>query len=177
MSSSSTSRIALFIDGASLHATAKALGFDIDYKRLLSEFQSRGRLLRAYYYTPLEDQGSSSMRPLINWLSYNGYTVVTKTTKAYVDGNGRRRVTRNANIELAVNAMELADRIDQLVLVSGDGDFRRLVEAVQRRGVQVTVVSSAARQSPLIEDELRRQADIFTDIAELMPRISRDLSE
>ena len=178
MPSSSRSKIGLFIDGPNLYATARALGFDIDYRRLLAEFESRGTLLRAFYYTTVnEDQEISSIRPLIDWLDYNGYTVVTKATKEFVDGSGRRKFKRNMDIELAVNAMELADHIDQMVLFSGDGNFRRLVEAVQRRGVLVTVISTMASQPPMIADELRRQADVFTDIAELQPRIDRESSE
>ena len=119
-------KIALFIDGANLYATAKSLGFDIDYKRLLREFQSRGYLVRAFYYTAvIEDQEYSSIRPLIDWLDYNGYTVVTKATKEFVDQTGRRKVKGNMDIELAVDAMELAPHIDQMVLFSGDGDFTR----------------------------------------------------
>jgi Uncharacterized conserved protein len=157
--SSSSNRIALFIDGANLYATAKTLGFDIDYKRLLKEFHSRGTLLRAFYYTAIiEDQEYSSIRPLIDWLDYNGYTVVTKATKEFVDPTGRRKVKGNMDIELAVDAMELAQHIDEMVLFSGDGDFRSLVEAVQRRGVRVTVVSTISSQPPMIADELRRQA-------------------
>ena len=155
-------KIALFIDGANLYATAKSLGFDIDYKRLLREFQSRGYLLRAFYYTAVvEDQEYSSIRPLIDWLDYNGYTVVTKATKEFVDQTGRRKVKGNMDIELAVDAMEIAGHIDHMVLFSGDGDFRSLVEAVQRRGVRVTVVSTISTQPPMVADELRRQADIF----------------
>src|SRR6266511_3685860 len=146
-------KLALFIDGANLYATAKSLGFDIDYKRLLREFQSRGDLLRAFYYTAvIEDQEFSSIRPLIDWLDYHGYM----------------------DIELAVDAMELAGHIDHMVLFSGDGDFRSLVEAVQRRGVRVSVVSTTSTQPPMIADELRRQADQFVDIVELQPKISRD---
>jgi uncharacterized LabA/DUF88 family protein len=175
---SSSNKIAVFIDGANLYATAKALGFDIDYKRLLKEFQSRGDLVRAFYYTAIiEDQEYTSIRPLIDWLDYNGYTVVTKPTKEFVDAFGRRKVKGNMDIELAVHAMELAEHIDQIVLFSGDGDFRSLVEAVQRRGVHVTVVSTIASQPPMIADELRRQADVFTDLAELQSKIGRDPSE
>src|SRR2546426_11076515 len=160
-----TEKIALFIDGANLYATAKSLGFDIDYKRLLREFQSRGNLLRAFYYTAvIEDQEYSSIRPLIDWLDYNGYTVGTKATKEFIDAPGRRKVKGNMDIELAVDAMELAEHIDQMVLFSGDGDFRSLVEAVQRRGVRGTVISTIASQPPMIADELRPQADVFTDL-------------
>lgn len=171
-------KIALFIDGANLNATCKALGFDIDYKRLLGEFQSRSTLLRAFYYTTvIEDQECSSIRPLVDWLDYNGYTVVTKPTKEFVDASGRRKVKGNMDIELAVDAMELAKHIDQMVLFSGDGDFRSLVEAVQRRGVRVTVVSTIANQSPMLADELRRQADEFIDLAQLKLKLGRDPSE
>src|SRR5947207_7903987 len=174
----SSNDTALFIDGANLYATAKALGFDIDYRRLLKEFQSRGTLLRAFYYTAIiEDQEFTSIRPLIDWLDYNGYTVVTKATKEFIDASGRRKVKGNMNIELAVNAMELADHIDQMVLFSGDGDFRPLLEAVQRRGVHVTVVSTLTSQPPMVADDLRRQADAFVDLAELKAKLGRDPSE
>src|ERR1700750_1148765 len=178
MPPSTTNKIALFIDGANLYATAKTLGFDIDYKRLLKEFQGRGTLVRAFYYTAIiEDQEYSSIRPLIDWLDYNGYTVVTKATKEFVDQTGRRKVKGNMDIELAVDAMEIAEHIDQMVLFSGDGDFRSLVEAVQRRGVRVTVVSTISTQPPMGADELRRQADVFLDIVELQPKIGRDPAE
>jgi len=168
----------LFIDGANLHATAKALGFDIDYKRLLTDVQNRGTLVRAFYYTAIiEDQEYSSIRPLIDWLDYNGYTVVTKATKEFFDASGRRKVKGNMDIELAVDAMELAGQIDQMMLFSGDGDFRSLVAAMQRRGVRVTVVSTIATQPPMIADDLRRQADVFVDLRELQPKISRGPSE
>jgi uncharacterized LabA/DUF88 family protein len=171
-------RIALFIDGANLHATARAVGFDIDYKRLLKEFHSRGNLLRAFYYTAIiEDQEYPSVRPLIDWLDYNGFTVVTKSAKEFDDGEGRRKFKRNMSVELAINAMELAEHVDQIVLFSGDGDFRSLVEAVQRRGVTVTVVSTISSQPPMIADELRRQADVFTDLVQLQTKLGREPSQ
>jgi len=173
-----SSHIALFIDGANLHATARALGFDIDYRRLLQEFQTHGVLLRAFYYTAiLEDQEYSTVRPLIDWLDYNGYTVITKPTKEYIDASGRRKLKNRMDVELAVDAMQVAEHIDEMVLFSGDGDFRPLVEAVQRRGVRVTVVSSISSQPPMAADELRRQADVFVDVAELRARIARPLVE
>jgi uncharacterized LabA/DUF88 family protein len=175
---SSSNRIALFIDGANLYATSKALGFDIDYKRLLKEFQGRGTLVRAFYYTAIiEDQEYSSIRPLVDWLDYNGYAVVIKATKEYIDASGRRKVKGNVDVELAVGAMELAEHIDQMVLFSGDGDFRSLVEAVQRHGVHVTVISTISIQPPMIADDLRRQADVFVDLRELQAKIARDPSE
>ena len=175
--SSSTNKLALFIDGANFYATAKALGIDVDYKRVLKAFEDRGTLVRAFYYTAIIEDGEfSSLRPLVDWLDYNGYTVVTKPVKEYLDSAGRRKAKGNLHTELAVNAIELAGRIDEMVLFSGDGDFRSLVEALQRRGVRVTVVSSIATQPALVADELRRQADAFVEIDTLRTKIGRDPS-
>lgn len=171
-------KVALFIDGANLYATSKALGFDIDYKRLLQEFKSSCYLLRAFYYTAMiEDQEYSSIRPLIDWLDYNGYRVVTKPTKEFFDATGRRKIKANMDIELAVDAMEIAAHVDHILLFSGDGDFRRLVEALQRMGKKVSVISTLQTQPPMIADDLRRQADHFVDLASLQSRIGRDPSE
>lgn len=167
-------KIALFIDGVNLFSATKALGFEIDYRQLLGEFERRGTLLRALYYTAItEDQQYSSLRPLIDWLDYNGYAVVTKPSKEFTDSSGRRKIKGSMDVELAVDALELASHIDRMVLFSGDGDFRPLLAAMQRRGVKVTVVSSIACQPPMIADELRRQADSFIDLAELQTRITR----
>ena len=175
---SSKDKIAVFIDGANLYATAKSLGFDIDYRKLLKEFQSRGTLIRAFYYTALvEDQEYSSIRPLVDWLDYNGYTVVTKPAREFTDASGRRKIKGNMDIELAVDAMELAPHVDQMVLFSGDGDFRRVVESVQRQGVRVSVISTVVTQPPMVADDLRRQADEFIDLASMQGKIGRDPSE
>lgn len=167
-------RIALFIDGANLYAAARALGFDIDYKRLLDLFGSKARLIRAFYYTALlDDQEYSPIRPLVDWLDYNGYTMVTKPTKEYTDAMGRRKIKGNMDIELAIDVMEMAQHLDHIVLFSGDGDFRRLVEAVQRKGLRVTVVSTVRSVPPMVADELRRQADNFVELQDLAPHIQR----
>ncbi|MEM7695113.1 MAG: NYN domain-containing protein [Pseudomonadota bacterium] len=171
-------KIALFIDGANLYSAARSLGFDIDYKRLLAEFGKKGYLLRAYYYTALaEDQEFSTLRPLIDWLDYNGYSVVTKPLKEFFDQTGRRKVKGNMDIELVIDAMELSDQVDHVVLFSGDGDFRRLAEAVQRKGKKFSVVSTLQTQPPMIADDLRRQADNFIELAELQKLIGRDPAE
>jgi uncharacterized LabA/DUF88 family protein len=168
-------RIALFVDGANLHGTAKSLGFDIDFKRLLALFRQKGVLVRALYYTAIaEDQEYSSIRPLIDWLDYNGFTMVTKPTKEFTDASGRRKVKGNMDIELAVDAMRLADALDHIVLFSGDGDFRSLVAALQQAGKRVSVVSTLQTQPPMVADELRRQADQFIDLADLEQQIGRD---
>ncbi len=168
-------RIALFIDGANLYSAAKSLNFDIDYKKLLDEFRKRGVLVRAYYYTAIiEDQDYSPLRPLVDWLDYNGFTMVTKAAKRYTEyGTGLTRTKGNMDIEIAVDMMEICGHVDHVVLFSGDGDFRRLVEAVQRKGVRVTVVSTVKSQPPMASDDLRRQADTFVDLMDLATLIGR----
>lgn len=171
-------RLALFIDGANFYATSKALGFDIDYRRLLKEFNSRGFLLRASYYTALiEDQEYNSIRPLIDWLDYNGFRIVTKSTREYTDATGRRKIKTNMDVHLAVDALEMADRLDHIYLFSGDGDFAPLVMALQRKGVKVTVVSTVMTQPAMISDELRRAADVFLDLNDIANKIGRDANE
>lgn len=171
-------RIALFIDGANLYATAKALGFDIDYKRLLGFFRKRSRLIRAIYYTALMDDAEySPIRPLIDWLDYNGYKVVTKPAKEFTDSMGRRKIKGNMDIELAIDVMQLSDNLDHIVLFSGDGDFRSLVSAVQAKGRRVSVVSTLTTRPPMVADDLRRQTDQFIDLADLRDEIGRDPAE
>ena len=173
-----TERTALFIDGANLYSAARSLGFDIDYRRLLKVFRDKGRMVRAYYYTALvEDQEYSPIRPLIDWLDYNGYTMVTKPTKEFTDAMGRRKLKGNMDIELAIDVLEMAEHLDHVILFSGDGDFRRLVEAVQRKGLRVSVVSTIKSSPPMVADELRRQADDFIELADLAPLIARNPSE
>jgi uncharacterized LabA/DUF88 family protein len=167
-------RLALFIDGANLYAAAKALGFDVDYKLLRQEFDRRGKLMRAFYYTALiEGDEYSPIRPLVDWLHYNGFCVVSKPAREYTDAVGRRKIKGNMDIELAVNAIELAPRLDHAVIFSGDGDFRPLIESLQRQGVRVSVVSTIRSQPPMISDDLRRQADNFIELDALRDIIGR----
>ena len=167
-------RLALFIDGSNLYAATKALGFDIDYKLLRAEFMRRGKLVRAFYYTALvENDEYSPIRPLVDWLDYNGFMLVTKPAKEFIDAQGRRKVKGNMDIELAVDAMEMALHVEHIVLFSGDGDFRPLVEALQRKGVRVSVVSTIRSSPPMIADDLRRQADNFIELDELREVIGR----
>lgn len=168
-------RLALFIDGSNLYAAAKALGFDIDYKLLRQEFERRGKLLRAFYYTALlENDEYSPIRPLVDWLNYNGYSMVTKPAKEYTDSQGRRKVKGNMDIELAVDAMKLAPSLDHIIIFTGDGDFRALVNALQEQGKRVSVVSTLETKPAMVADELRRQADEFVDLADLEKHICRD---
>lgn len=167
-------RVAVFIDGSNLYAAARSLNFDIDYRKLLELFRQSARLIRATYYTALiEDQEYSPIRPLVDWLDYNGFKLVTKPAKEFTDSTGRRKVKGNMDIEVAVDMLEMSDRMDHAVLFSGDGDFRCLVEALQRRGIRVTVVSTIRTSPPMVADELRRQADIFVELESMIPQIAR----
>lgn len=162
-----TERIALFIDGANLYSAARALGVDLDFKALLESFRSEAVLVRAYYYTAVvEGEEFSAVRPLVDWLGYNGFSTITKPAKRFTDNQGHSRIKGNMDIEIAVDMLELSPRLDHVVLFSGDGDFRRLVQAVQAKGVRVTVVSTVKSQPPMIADDLRRQADAYIDLAE-----------
>lgn len=168
-------RIAIFIDGANVHATVKAMGISVDYKRLLEFFRSQARLVRATYYTAVfENQEIISIRPLLDWLDYNGYRIVTKPIKEYADDEGRRKLKGNIDVELAVDTLELATHLDHVVLFSGDGNFRALVQALQQMGLRVSVVSTLTTQSAMVAEELRRQADQFIDLAEIERYIDRD---
>ena len=170
-----TEKLALFIDGANLYGAAKGLQFDIDYKRLLELFARKCTLVRAFYYTAVaEDQEFSPLRPLVDWLDYNGFSVVTKPLKEFTDTQGKRRVKGNMDIELAIDVMEMSAFVDHVVIFSGDGDFRRLVEAVQLRGRRVSVVSTIRTSPPMVADELRRQADNFIELDELKSQIARE---
>lgn len=169
-------RTALFIDGANLYKAARGLGFDMDYKSLLAKSRSASRLVRAYYYTSIQEESGqeySPLRPLVDWLDYNGYTMVTKTAREFTDAQGRKRFKGSIDIEIVVDMLTLASRLDHIVLFTGNGDFRRAIEALQAAGVRVTVVSTIKSQPPMASDELRRQADRFIDLAELQADIGR----
>lgn len=169
-------KAALFIDGANLYKAARALGFDMDYKSLLAKARNSCQLVRAYYYTAIQedkDQDYSPLRPLVDWLDYNGYTMVTKTAREFTDAMGKKRFKGSTDIELAVDMLSLAPKLDHIVLFSGNGDFKRAIEAVQAQAVRVTIVSTIKSQPPMVSDDLRRQADRFFDLAELEKDIGR----
>ena len=169
-------RTCLFIDGVNLYSSARALEFDIDYRKMLNLFRSRTKLLRAYYYTALvEDDNFSPIRPLIDWLDYNGFTMVTKTAKVYHDQfSDKRRIKGNMDMDLAIDMLEMCPYMDHVILFSGDGDFKKLCEVVQKKGLRLSVVSTVQTTPQMIADELRRQADNFIDLADIIPLIDRD---
>ena len=169
-----TERTALFIDGANLYSAARSLNADLDFSKLLEMYRGQGVLVRTHYYTAvIEGEEFSPIRPLVDWLGYNGFSVVTKPVKRFTDAQGHSRTKGNMDIEIAVDMLELAPHVQHMVLFSGDGDFRRAVQAVQAKGVRVTVVSTTRSQPPMIADELRRQADAFVELNDLLPEIGR----
>ncbi|MBA5723988.1 NYN domain-containing protein [Candidatus Liberibacter sp.] len=174
----SREKVALFIDGANLYASSKALGFDIDYRKLLKAFESRAHVWRAYYYTAIvedAEQQYSPLHPLLDWLCYNGYKVVTKNAKEFVDSFGRRKIKASMDLELAVDAFEQSEGVDHLIIFSGDGDFTTLVGALQRRSKKITIVSTVLSNPAMVSDQLRRQADHFIDLAYMKDEIGRDI--
>ena len=169
-------KIALFINGPNLHHTARRLGFDVDFKRLLARFGQYGSLVRAYYYTVVDEGGGPpGIKPLADWLDYNGFTVRSKLSKVTDDGQGRRKIRRQIGVELSVDAMGLARHVTRVFLFSGDGDLRSLVAALQRQGCQVALVSSTRTAPSMVADELRRRANAFNELDDLKDSIGRTL--
>jgi len=169
-------KTAIFIDGANLYKAARGLGFDIDYKRLLAIGLEQSQLVRAYYFTAIQEdreQDYSPLRPLVDWLDYNGYSMITKLAHEYTDSQGRKRFKGSVDVELTVEMLNLAEHIDHLILFSGNGDFRKAIEAVQAKGVRVTIVSTMKSNPAIAADELRRQADKFFDLSDLEKSIGR----
>lgn len=168
-------KTALFIDGSNFYAATKLLNMDVDYAKLHQFFSQDTNLIRAYYYTALpEDQEFSPLRPLIDWLDYNGFSVVSKLTRGFIDPEtGKKRTKGNMDMELALDMLKLAPHIDHAVLFSGDGDFCRLLEDVQGIGVRVSVVSTTKTSPPMVADSLRRMADIFVEMETLRDYIAR----
>jgi uncharacterized LabA/DUF88 family protein len=170
-----TDRTYVFIDGPNFYATVKAISLDVDYKRMLQLFRTACNCVAINYYTATsDDQEYSSLKPLIDWLDYNGYNVITKPTKEFTDSMGRRRVKGNMDLEIAVDVLRHASHANHIILCTGDGDFRVVVEAAQKMGCFVTVISTMDVKPPLVADELRRQASQFVDIVSLRSYIERD---
>jgi uncharacterized LabA/DUF88 family protein len=165
-------KTALFIDGAHLYFAARALGFDIDYKKLLTEFQRQGSILRAFYYAAMvETSDYVSIRRLTDWLAYNGFTVRTAPHTASREVAGRRGTNRALRVQMAVDAMEIADHVDNIVLFAGDGDFYPLIAYLGRRGIHTAVASTLRTNPPMIDGGLRRQSHEFIELESLRPLI------
>lgn len=170
----SDEKLVVLIDGKSLYSASRALGFDIDFKRLRAEFLRRGKLKSIAYYVAVEDvqEGEhDALRPLIDWMAYNGYQTVTVRSKSYMVGN-ERRSKDNMMMELAVKAIEASGWADHIVLFSGNNDLTPVVRHIQGKGVRVSV--SSTLEANQVADELRRQADNFIDIRDLRDAIQRE---
>ncbi len=168
-------RIGLFIDGANFYAAVRALNIEIDYAKLLEEFRKRGRLVRASYYTALvDDQDFSPLKKMVDWLDYNGFTIITKSAKEYIDpSSGKKRTKGDMDVNIAVDALQAAQWLDHIILFSGDGDFCPLVKAIQSKGVRVSVVSTTLSNPPVASDDLRRVADTFIELGDLAQLLTR----
>jgi uncharacterized LabA/DUF88 family protein len=167
-------RVAVFIDGSNFSLTAKTLGLEVDFKRLRALLALRGELVRVYYYTVVVEDEYCSIRPLVDWLAFNGYAIRTKSVRAHLDENGRRKFKSSMSVELTVDAMDMASTVDHVILFTGDGDFTRLAECLQGKGCRVTVISTVKTVPPMASDALRRAADQFVDLDDIRPIISRE---
>lgn len=164
-------RFAMIIDGESLQCVLRTIGADIDFRKLLGMFFGRSFLVCAMYYAITSDGEPTGRRALLDWLEYNGYRVHEKRGRSSTESVGSRACKSGVSLELAVDVLDMAPRIDNLVLFSGDGDLAPAVRAVQRKGICVSAVSTLASKPPLIADRLRRQVDRFFDLRDLMPHL------
>lgn len=170
-------RIVLMIDGPNFYASIKSLEIDVNYKAVLNKFRLQGHVVDAIYYTAVdESKDHIAIKPTLDWLEFNGFTLRQKPTKSFFL-NGEMKIKGNMDVEIAVDALRLASHVDHLVLFSGDGDFRYLVQAVKEMGVMVTVVSTLGDRENHVQrmcaDELRRVANVFIDLKEIRDEISR----
>jgi len=167
-------RTAVFVDGANLWHTAGAMRFTVDFRLFKEFFAEYFDLVRIYYYTAIQEDpgGHQQLRSLVDWLSFNEYALVTKMAKTY-RSLGTERIKGNMDVEIAVDIVRMAPKLDVIILFSGDGDFCAAVKAAQDQGARVFVVSTITTQPPMVADELRKQADGFIDLSELVQRIRR----
>lgn len=165
----------LLIDGVALHHASRANGISVDFKRLLQWLRERTRLVRAIYFTALveEDDEVISVKPLVDWLDYNGYMTVTKAARIYSNEDGTRRVKGSMNVEIAMMMAELAGIAEHIVLASGDADLIPAVKYVQQRGSRVSVISTLHSRPPCVSDDLRRQTDDYIDIVSIEKHVAR----
>ena len=169
----SRANVMLFFDGANTQMAAKALSFEIDYKKLRDGFAERCNVLRSYYFQATPPDGYENyayVKPLTDFLSYNNYHLITKPFRQFKDADGVVRGKGNMDIEIAIQMMKSMNKADYLFLFSGDGDFKPLLEECQLNGhAQIVVVSTLHSEPPVVSDELRKQADHYIDWANLEP--------
>lgn len=155
---------ALVVDGANTYEASKAVGYMIDYAKVLSFFKPQ----QAIYLTALPEKDRNNPNPIfkmIDFINFNGFTIESKPMKIINGAIVKRE--GNMDVEIALAMVEASNWANHIVLFSGDGDFRQAVEYVQRRGVRVTVVSALNLQpAPIVADELRRRANVFFDLCD-----------
>ncbi|HOX26223.1 MAG TPA: NYN domain-containing protein [Candidatus Krumholzibacteria bacterium] len=161
-------KVAIFIDGENIHYSAKHLNMRLDYLKLCRRLAGKRRLLRAYFYTAISAQSEGKI-DFINFLKLNGFTVVTREVKSFSEPDATNRSVRSAlDMELAMDIVNLCPHVDTVILCSGDGDFRPLVEAVARRGKHVEVC--ALRE--MTSTDLIAAADVYVDLGSLKDEIA-----
>lgn len=169
MSTALTERIGLFIDGISLQHAANVLQMKLDFKRLLQLFQQRGHLVGANYYSVIPPQpAADTAKPLLDWLSYNGFNVLARSSPHAGDAENILSLA----VDISVDAMQRAAHLDHVVLISACRELQSLICALKTMGRRVSVVSTMRGHST--PDELRRHADIFLDLEELRPIIAAE---
>lgn len=167
-------RVSFFIEGANFYAAAKTGNVTVDYRKLLSHFEDNSIFKRAYYYTAVaEDQEYNSIKPLLDFLEYNGYSLVTKPLKEFIDGQGRRKTKGSLDVEMTVDMLNACKFSDHIVLFSGDSDFLPVIQEMKRNGIRVTVVS----HMETVADDIRRAADRFVNLMHVAPLIGRPPQE
>ena len=160
-------RCAVFIDGNNLFHSARQAGFEVDYLRLLAELTEGKELLRAFFYTGV-DEGADRQRGFLHWMRRNGFRVVQKAVKPEKDGSRRARL----EVEIATDMLSYAGDIDLAILVSGDEDFAYPLEALARKGVRVEVAGFRTAMANKVLDA----ADRFIELDGLADRLKKSAS-
>ncbi len=165
---SSHERVAIFIDGENIHYSAKHLNMRLDYLKLCARLAGNRRLVRSYFYTAVSNQSEGKI-DFINFLKLNGFTVVTKEIKSFSDDQGQARSVRSSlDMELAIDVLDMTQHLDVVILCTGDGDFKPLVNSVSRQGRRVEVC--ALRE--MTSTDLIAAADVYTDLASMKDQIA-----
>lgn len=160
-----TKRIALFVDGSNFSVSLKAAGFRVDYQKIREYFAEMGDLVGSFYFTALPPRDEpSSIRNLTDSLQHKGWNLVTKEIKVFRD-QPIAKTKGNMDIEMVVKAWTLSNVITDLILFSGDGDFRAMVEKLQDVGVRVTVISYHSTDTRnMTSNDLRKAVHEFINL-------------
>jgi len=164
----SMDRVAIFIDGENIHYSAKHLNMRMDYLKLCKILAGSRRLVRSYFYTAVSNQSEGKI-DFINFLKLNGFKVVTREVKSFSEGDGATRSVRNAlDMQMALDVIEMSEHLDTVVLCTGDGDFRPLVDALVRKGKHVEVCGLREMTST----DLIAGSDVYIDLDSLKNQVA-----